>query len=73
MVTLILLSALLYTIPTVTNNKEINIHDTKIENEITTTTVIQGHSIGKPIQDVIQDVSGGIVNILGGGSVDYSE
>ena len=60
MATLILLPALFYAIPTVTNNKEINIHDTKIENEITTTTVIQS-------------VSGGIVNILGGGSMDYSE
>ena len=37
--TLILLPILLYTIP-VTNNKEINIHDTIIENEITTTTTI---------------------------------
>jgi len=32
--------ALLYTIPTVTNNKEICPHDTIIENEITTTTTI---------------------------------
>jgi len=44
--TLILLPALLYTIPTVTNNKEINIHDTIIENEITTTrSVIQNQII----------------------------
>jgi len=34
MATLILLPTLLHTIPTVTNNKEINIHDTIIENEI---------------------------------------
>jgi len=39
-ITLILLPILLYTIPTVTNNKEINIHDTIIENEITTTTTV---------------------------------
>jgi hypothetical protein len=46
MTTLILISALLYTIPTVTNIKEINIHDTIIENEITTTTVIYNQIIG---------------------------
>ena len=40
MATLILLPPLLHTIPTVTNNKEINIHDTIIENEITTTTIV---------------------------------
>jgi len=39
-ITLILLPILLYTITTVTNNKEINIHDTIIENEITTTTTV---------------------------------
>ena len=33
MATLILLPALLYTIPTVTNNKEINVHETIIETE----------------------------------------
>jgi hypothetical protein len=45
--TLTLLPALLYTIPTVTNNKEINIHDTIIEKEITTTkTVIYKQTIG---------------------------
>jgi hypothetical protein len=38
--TLILIPILLYTIPTVTNNKEIHIHDTIIENEITTTTTV---------------------------------
>jgi len=40
MATLTLLLALLYTIPTVTNNKEINVHDTIIENDITTTTTV---------------------------------
>jgi len=34
----IILPILIYTIPTPTNNKEINVHDTIIENEITTTT-----------------------------------
>jgi len=38
--TLIILPILLYTIPTVTNNKEICPHDTIIENEITTTTTV---------------------------------
>ena len=38
--TLILLPILLYIIPTVTNNKEINIHDTIIEHEITTTATV---------------------------------
>jgi len=38
---------LLYIIPTVTNNKEINIHETIIENEITTkTTVMYNQIIG---------------------------
>ena len=36
--TLIILPALLYKIPTVTNNKEISEHNMIIENEITTTT-----------------------------------
>jgi hypothetical protein len=40
MVTLIVLPTLLYIKPTVTNNKEINTHDTLTENEITTTTTI---------------------------------
>jgi hypothetical protein len=40
MITLMLIPALVYTIPTATNNKEINIHDTIIENEITTTTTV---------------------------------
>ena len=44
---LIALHALLYIIPTVTNNKEICPHDTIIENEITTTTtVIYNQMIG---------------------------
>jgi len=38
--TLIILPALLYTIPTVTNNKEISEHDVIKENEITTTTTV---------------------------------
>jgi NADH-ubiquinone oxidoreductase chain 6 len=38
---------LLYIIPTITNNKEINIHETIIENETTTTTtVIYNQMIG---------------------------
>jgi hypothetical protein len=37
---------LIYIIPTVTNNKEINIHNTIIESEITTTTVIYNQTIG---------------------------
>jgi len=42
-----LLPILLNTIPTVTNNKEINTYDTIIENEITTTTtVIHNQIIG---------------------------
>jgi len=41
-----ILPILTYTIPTVTNNKEINIHNTIIENEITTTTVIYNQTIG---------------------------
>jgi hypothetical protein len=39
-IALILLAALVYIIPTATNNKEINIHDTITENEITTTTTV---------------------------------
>ena len=47
MVTLILLPTLSCIIPTVTNNKEINIHDTIIANELTTiTTVIYNQIIG---------------------------
>ena len=38
--TLIILPILIYTIPTVTNNKEIKIYNTIIENEITTTTTV---------------------------------
>jgi hypothetical protein len=40
MATLILIPILLYIIPTVTNNKEITIQNTIIENEITTTTTV---------------------------------
>ena len=39
---------LLYTIPTVTNNKEINIHETIIENEMTTTTTVIYYQIIGP-------------------------
>jgi hypothetical protein len=39
-IALILLPALVYIIPTVTNNKEININDKITENEITTTTTV---------------------------------
>jgi len=47
MATLILLATLFYAIPTVTNNKEINIHNTIIENYITTTkTVVYNQIIG---------------------------
>jgi hypothetical protein len=35
-----MLLILIYTIPTVTNNKEINVHNTIIESEITTTTTV---------------------------------
>jgi hypothetical protein len=46
-VTVVILPVILYIIPTVTNNKEISIHDTIIENEvITTTTVIYNQIIG---------------------------
>jgi hypothetical protein len=42
-----LLPVLQHTIPTVTNDKEINIHETIIENEIaTTTTVIYNQIVG---------------------------
>ena len=40
MATLILILVLLDIIPTVTNNKEVNIYDTIIENEIATTTAV---------------------------------
>jgi len=43
--TLTLLPLLLFVIPTETNNKEINVHDTITENEITT-TVINNQIIG---------------------------
>nr|QZK21516.1 NADH dehydrogenase subunit 6 [Amitermes sp. ANIC 0599] len=40
MITLTLLPILMYTMPTVTNNKEMNMHNTMMENEITTTTTV---------------------------------
>nr|YP_009351596.1 NADH dehydrogenase subunit 6 [Microcerotermes progrediens]AQP30046.1 NADH dehydrogenase subunit 6 [Microcerotermes progrediens] len=40
MATLMVLPILLYTMPTVTNNKEMSPHDTMMENEITTTTTV---------------------------------
>jgi hypothetical protein len=40
LIILILLSGLLYIIPTVTNNKEIKMYETITENEITTTTTV---------------------------------
>jgi hypothetical protein len=46
-VTVVILPVISYIIPTVTNNKEISIHDTIIENEvITTTAVIYNQIIG---------------------------
>nr|YP_009350387.1 NADH dehydrogenase subunit 6 [Nasutitermes graveolus]AQP26972.1 NADH dehydrogenase subunit 6 [Nasutitermes graveolus] len=36
----IALPILMYLMPTVTNNKEMNMHDTMMENEITTTTTV---------------------------------
>jgi hypothetical protein len=41
----ILLPILIYIIPTVTNNKEINIHNKIIENEIITTTTVTYNQI----------------------------
>nr|YP_009351635.1 NADH dehydrogenase subunit 6 [Cephalotermes rectangularis]AQP30176.1 NADH dehydrogenase subunit 6 [Cephalotermes rectangularis] len=38
--TLMLMPVLLFIMPTVTNNKEMNVHDTMMENEITTTTTV---------------------------------
>nr|YP_009351219.1 NADH dehydrogenase subunit 6 [Microcerotermes nervosus]AQP28862.1 NADH dehydrogenase subunit 6 [Microcerotermes nervosus] len=47
MTTLMILPALLYTMPTVTNNKEMCSHDTMMENEIlTTTTVMYNQMMG---------------------------
>nr|AQP30376.1 NADH dehydrogenase subunit 6 [Microcerotermes sp. I TB-2017] len=40
MITLPILPALLYTMPTVTNNKEMCSHDTMMENEVLTTTTV---------------------------------
>nr|AQP30363.1 NADH dehydrogenase subunit 6 [Nasutitermes sp. SC TB-2017] len=36
----IILPILMYMMPTLTNNKEMNMHDTMMENEITTTTTV---------------------------------
>ena len=36
-------------------------------------TVTSSHWIASIVSTLIQDVSGGTVNILGGGSMDYSE
>nr|AQP27768.1 NADH dehydrogenase subunit 6 [Microcerotermes sp. B TB-2017] len=45
--TLMIMPALLYTMPTVTNNKEMRPHDTMMENEImTTTTVMYNQMMG---------------------------
>nr|AQP26807.1 NADH dehydrogenase subunit 6 [Amitermes sp. 4 TB-2017] len=47
MATLMLLPILVYTMPTVTNNKEMNTHNTMMENEImTTTTVMYNQMMG---------------------------
>nr|AQP26655.1 NADH dehydrogenase subunit 6 [Subulitermes group sp. A TB-2017] len=40
MSSLIMLPILMYMMPTVTNNKEMNVHKTMMENEITTTTTV---------------------------------
>nr|AQP26571.1 NADH dehydrogenase subunit 6 [Nasutitermes longinasus] len=40
MVSLIVLPILMYTMPTLTNNKEMNMHNTMMENEVTTTTTV---------------------------------
>nr|YP_009351791.1 NADH dehydrogenase subunit 6 [Atlantitermes oculatissimus]AQP28360.1 NADH dehydrogenase subunit 6 [Atlantitermes sp. D TB-2017]AQP30671.1 NADH dehydrogenase subunit 6 [Atlantitermes oculatissimus] len=40
MSSLIMLPILMYMMPTVTNNKEMNMHTTMMENEITTTTTV---------------------------------
>jgi hypothetical protein len=50
-VTAIILPAILYIIPTVTNNKEINIHDTIIENEIITTVYLK-HAVSSACKHV---------------------
>nr|QZK21932.1 NADH dehydrogenase subunit 6 [Amitermes sp. QLD_087] len=47
MTTLMLLPILMYTMPTVTNNKEMSVHSTMMENEIlTTTTVMYNQMMG---------------------------
>nr|YP_009351180.1 NADH dehydrogenase subunit 6 [Embiratermes brevinasus]AQP28784.1 NADH dehydrogenase subunit 6 [Embiratermes brevinasus] len=47
MTMLMLLPILMYVMPTVTNNKEMNMHDTMMENEITiTTTVMYNQTMG---------------------------
>nr|YP_009350972.1 NADH dehydrogenase subunit 6 [Mirocapritermes connectens]AQP28232.1 NADH dehydrogenase subunit 6 [Mirocapritermes connectens] len=40
MITLMTMPALSYMMPTMTNNKEMNMHETMMENEITTTTTV---------------------------------
>jgi len=73
MATLILIRVLLYIIPTVTNNKEVNIHETIIENEITTTTtVIYNQIIGTrlPQQWYLVFV---IRNVAGGGGCNWAQ
>jgi NADH-ubiquinone oxidoreductase chain 6 len=49
----ILLPTLIYIIPTVTNNKEINSHNTIIENEITTTTTVIYNQIIRVITTIL--------------------
>nr|WHL55140.1 NADH dehydrogenase subunit 6 [Amitermes sp.]WNL54313.1 NADH dehydrogenase subunit 6 [Amitermes sp. 'mifer'] len=47
MVTLMMLPILMYMMPSVTNNKEMNMHNTMMENEIlTTTTVMYNQMMG---------------------------
>nr|AQP28732.1 NADH dehydrogenase subunit 6 [Nasutitermes sp. 2 TB-2017] len=40
MASLIMMPILMYMMPTLTNNKEMNLHNTMMENEITTTTTV---------------------------------
>nr|YP_009350959.1 NADH dehydrogenase subunit 6 [Microcerotermes havilandi]AQP28180.1 NADH dehydrogenase subunit 6 [Microcerotermes havilandi] len=45
--TLLILPVILYTMPTVTNSKEMSLHDTMMENDIlTTTTVMYNQTMG---------------------------
>nr|YP_009350400.1 NADH dehydrogenase subunit 6 [Crepititermes verruculosus]AQP26985.1 NADH dehydrogenase subunit 6 [Crepititermes verruculosus] len=47
MMTVVLLPIMMYTMPTVTNNKEMNVYDKMMENEImTTTTVMYNQMMG---------------------------